>query len=346
MKEHSDAKYSLNHVTQIHRQAGSAFKPFVYAAVLENGTSPDTLVECGPYSYRLVTGEIWNPQGTGNCENGGKVNLYKGMAASINTVAARLVTNVTTPDKVVYIARRLGINSPLKAVPSIALGGGGEITPFEITSAFGAFAFRGYHIIPNYITKILDKNENVIFENKSSVKLNDVINRVTAIKLTRLMQGVIEGGTGWRVRQFFKNIEAAGKTGTTNDNGDAWFIGYTPELVAGIWVGFDDLRVKLGTFGDGGRAAAPIWGRLMAKIYNDPELQFKEKRFEFNVIDSTDSIYKQTYFSYFNNNKQKENLAGNSELSKIINMQGKKRYKNSYKFPALPGKKEEISGLN
>lgn len=285
MKEHSDSKYSLNHATQIRRQPGSSFKPFVYALVLEKGRRPDSLVECGPYSYELITGDIWNPGGS-RCEEGETISLSDALRRSINSVAARLVTQVTNPQAVVNLCRRCGIESPLHSVPAIALGGGGEVKPIELVSAFGTFAYDGYHVDPFFITKIEDHFGNILYEKKQSKSVRDALKKETTYKLTKMLQNVISGGTGWRVKQYFTGVDAAGKTGTTNENADTWFVGYTPELVAGAWVGFDDQRVTFGKYGEGGRASAPIWGRLMSKIYKDKDLPYKKRKFDFHVLDS------------------------------------------------------------
>lgn len=296
MRENPEARYSLNHAAQIKRQPGSAFKPFVYALAIQNGMTPEDMIECGPFTYRLTTGEVWSPRGTGGCDESGMVTLNTALRRSINTVAARLVTTATSPREVVDLVRRMGIESRLHAVPAISLGAGGEVSPYEMTTAYCAFANNGVHIEPYYISRIEDKNGNVFSERQRYPIVSDALRKDIANRLTYMMQGVIDGGTGWQVRNYFKGVEAAGKTGTTNDAADAWFIGYTPQLVAGIWVGFDDRRITfdcVGAEGYGGRAAAPVWGRLMAKIYSDPALPFKQTRFSFSHRDSSDAGVKE-----------------------------------------------------
>ncbi len=284
MKDNRDAKYSLNHVTQIRRQPGSSFKPFVYASALEEGLDPNAQIECGPYSYTMPSGEVWSPRGSGD---GGTVSLASALQRSINTVSARLITMHTTPQKVIDLARRVGIKSPLKAVPALSLGAGGELSPLEMTSAYSAFANEGIYHAPFYITKIEDQYGNVIYERKKYQVGTEAISPRIAQTMVKFMQGTIDGGTGYKVRQFFKNCEAAGKTGTTNDFADAWFVGYTPQLVAGIWVGFDDKRITFtGGYGYAGEAAAPLWGRLMQKIYENDFLPYKQKKFNFSRVDS------------------------------------------------------------
>ncbi len=280
-------RYSLNHVTQIKRQPGSAFKPFVYTAAVEAGLTADSLIESGPYSYLIPeTGAVWAPRGAS--KNGGPMPLRTALKFSTNTVAARLVTQVTTPGAVVDVCRRMGITSQLTAVPSIALGAV-EVSPIELVTAYIPFANQGVAVPPAYITKIEDRMGNVLYEARLPRGVHDAIGMGTANQMVSMMRGVVDGGTGSRVRRYFKG-EAAGKTGTTNDFADAWFVGYTPRLVAGVWTGFDDRRITFtGDYGQGGRAAAPVWGRLMGWISSDRSLAFREDHFPV-ASDSLDVI--------------------------------------------------------
>ncbi len=280
INENPYAKHSLNHATQIRRQPGSAFKPFVYTAVLTDTLEPNSLIECGPYSYVLPNGEVWTPQGFGNCEAGEKVTLYEALAKSINSVAARLITQYTTPLRVIEIAHRMGIESPLQNVPALALGAGGEVTPLEITNAFSTFAREGIRIQPKAIRYIQDNRGNIVIDYQRNEDLTDAISPKVAQTMIKMMMGVINFGTGYEVRKYLTNCESAGKTGTTNDFADAWFIGFTPQLCAGVWVGFDDRRITFtGGYGYAAKAAAPIWGRFMQKIYSDPSLPYKQRNF-------------------------------------------------------------------
>ncbi len=289
MLENRDAKYSLNHVTQIKRQPGSSFKPFVYASAIEQGMKPSDMIECGPFSYKLTTGETWSPSGSGNCEPGGKVNLFQALAASINTVAARLITEHTTPLKVIELAAKMGIRSNLTAVPALALGAGGDVNPFEMATAYGTFVNEGIYIEPYFIKSIEDQHGNFLFQKKRNTAVTEALKQTIAQQMIRLMMGVVDRGTASEIRKYFTGVDAAGKTGTTNDYADAWFVGYTPQLVAGVWVGFDDRRVTFtGGYGYAGKAAAPIWGKLMKKIYDDPEQPYKQRKFLF-ISDSTDT---------------------------------------------------------
>lgn len=281
MQLQAAARYSLNHATQIRRQPGSSFKPFVYASALESSESitPETLVESGPFSYQLDDGTVWAPQGSR--EGGGPIPLRTALKFSLNSVAARLVTETgyTNPQQVVDLCRKLGIQSKLSAVPSIALGTG-EVSPLEITSAYSAFGNQGILTTSGFITRIEDRMGNILYEAKPYERLRtEALSPRVSDYMVSMMRGVLDGGTASGIRKFYR-YDGAGKTGTTNDFADAWFVGFTPQLVSGVWVGFDDMRVRFtGDYGQGGRAAAPVWGRMMKKIYNDPSVRWKKHSF-------------------------------------------------------------------
>ncbi|MBX3043549.1 MAG: PBP1A family penicillin-binding protein [Candidatus Kapabacteria bacterium] len=291
MQEHRESKYSLNHAFQIKRQPGSAFKPFVYASALQKGMTPESMIECGPFSYLLQTGEVWEPKGTGNCETGEKTSLLNALRISINTVSARLITEVTNPRDVVNLSRKMGIQSVLAGVPALSLGAGGDLDPLELTSAYGTFANNGIYVPPYYISTIYDKHGTLIREKRKFVNMTEAMQPEIAAQMIFMMQRVVDAGTASRaIRSRFKDIQAAGKTGTTNDAADAWFVGFTPQLVCGVWLGFDDKRVTfdvLGSDGYGGRSAAPIWGILMDKIYSDMTLPYKQRMFSYTKKDDS-----------------------------------------------------------
>jgi penicillin-binding protein 1A len=269
----ASAGRGLNHVMQIRRQPGSAFKPIVYASALMNGMKPSSSISAGAVVHRLPSGEVWAPKGGGK---GGVMTLRQALKFSVNTVAARLITEKTTPAKVVQLSKEMGIKSPIPEYPSIALGAA-EITPLELTAAYCVFPNDGVYIEPVLVTKVEDRWGHVIFQ--SSPEMHDAVSPVVAHEMVDMMRGVVDGGTATSIRKWF-NYPAAGKTGTTQNFADAWFIGYTPELAAGVWVGFDDHRIRFtGWYGQGGKAAAPMWGRFMAKVYADDRLPYDKRDF-------------------------------------------------------------------
>ena len=266
-------KYGLNHVTQIQRQAGSSFKPFVYATAIDNGYSPAYNVSNDPLRV-VIGGKAWEPKGGGT---GGMVSLRTALQHSINVATVRVAMELAPIDQVIKLAHKMGITTQLPNVLSLALGVG-DVNPLEMTSAFGIFANEGIWVQPISILRIEDRNGVVIEDNLPESK--EVLSEGTAYIMADMMQDVVDGGTASIVRQWFHR-PAAGKTGTTQDFTDAWFVGYTPQLSAGVWVGFDDPRIKFGGwYGQGGRAAAPIWGRFMKAVYDDPNTTMPLAYFE------------------------------------------------------------------
>ena len=251
----------LNHVTGMKRQPGSSFKPFVYSTAMENGYYPAYTLLNQKFDYNG-----WSPGNSGDTYSGYETMRW-GLAHSVNVMTARMtISDIAPPRQVVKVAQRMGINSHLDPYPAIALGTS-EITPLEITSAYGTFPNGGIHIEPISILKIEDNNGIVIEEfNPEYVQ---AITSETASIMVNLMEGVVSSGTAVGVRNYFQ-YPAACKTGTTQDYSDAWFVGYTPELVAGVWVGFDDHRVKFTDwYGQGGKAALPIWAMFMERAYKE-----------------------------------------------------------------------------
>ena len=265
--ENQDFGRGLNHVTGIRRQPGSSFKPFVYATAIENGYFPATTVLNQQFDYNG-----WSPANAGN-EYSGYETLRWGLANSVNVIAGRLtISNMAPPFQVVKFAQRMGIKSHMDAYPSIALGTV-EVTPLEMVSAMGTFVNSGVHVDPVSILKIEDRNGVVVDEFvPESVQ---AISPQTSSIIVDMMSDVINYGTGAGVRRYFQ-YPAAGKTGTTQKFSDAWFVGVTPDLAAGVWVGFDDHRVKFTNwYGQGGRAALPIWAMFMEGAYKELKLPLK-----------------------------------------------------------------------
>jgi penicillin-binding protein 1A len=262
-------KYGLNHVTQIRRQVGSAFKPFVYTVAIDNGYPPTFELLNQPVTIMMPDGKSWRPSNSDGTF-GGKNTIREAIKMSINLIAVRAVEQKVAPiNQVIDYARRMGITAPLPPYESLALGAG-DVQPLEMAAAFGVFANHGVYVEPNAILRIEDKDGNIIEENLPAQR--EVISEETAFIMTSMLEGVVDGGTGSHVRDFFK-FPAAGKTGTTSEFADAWFVGFTPQLAAAVWVGFDNKIVRFKTWdGQGGRAAAPIWGRFMKYTYEDPNI--------------------------------------------------------------------------
>ena len=261
-------KYGLNHATQIRRQPGSAFKPFVYTVAIDNGYPPCFELLNQPVTIMMADGKRWAPENFDH-SIGGKFTLREGIKHSINLVAIRAIMEIAPVQQVIEYAHRMGIKSDLPPYESLAIGTG-EVQPLEITAAYGVFPNEGVYVEPISILKIEDKDGNTVEENQPTKR--EVLSPETSYLMTSMLEDNVNGGTGIRVRNYFSR-PAAGKTGTTQDFGDAWFIGFTPHITAGVWVGFDNKSVHFTTNdGQGGRAAAPIWGRFMKSVYDDPTI--------------------------------------------------------------------------
>lgn len=261
----------FNRATMAERQPGSAFKPFVFAAALESDYSPSSMIDDKP----LKIGD-WSPQNYNRTFNG-MVSLRYTAEQSLNVPTVKLAQEIGL-DKVIYYAKEMGISSLVMDGSSahndknfaITLGGLTRgVTPLELTSAYGTFANSGVHVAPVAIIKVLDRNGKIMEEARPETK--QVMKRSSAEELTSMLMGVVQRGTGTRA-----NIgrPAAGKTGTTSDYLDAWFVGYVPDLVCGVWVGCDD-NASLGGM-TGGTTPAVIWKAFMSKALNGtPVKQFE-----------------------------------------------------------------------
>ncbi|MCB0721542.1 MAG: PBP1A family penicillin-binding protein [Ignavibacteriae bacterium] len=256
-------KYGLNRVTQMKRQPGSSFKPFVYADAVNKGYSPGYMISNDPIRVNMG-GTIWSPKGGGT---GGMISMRLGLTKSINVIAVRTAMELAPIDEVIPLAHDMGIKSELPNFLSLSLGAG-EVTPLEMTNAYATFANDGIWVEPIAIKRIEDRHGNLIEEFLPDTR--EVLSEGVAYIMSDMMEDVINEGTATSVRNYFHR-PAAGKTGTSQNHTDAWFIGFTPQYVAGVWVGFDDARIKMGSFGQGGVAAAPIWGRFMKYLYDEME---------------------------------------------------------------------------
>jgi len=251
-------KSQFNRAMQSKRNAGSAFKPIIYAAALDKGFTPATIIEDAEVEYPDGAGGTWKPKNYDNTFRG-PVTMREALTYSINIVSVKIMEQIGAQYAADY-AKKLGFVSPIPANLALALGAA-SVSPFELTAAYTVFANKGLLTQQNFITKVADADGTVLQEIPPSVPV-PVISPETAYVITNLMQSVVASGTGHRASLIGRPV--AGKTGTTNDSKDAWFIGYIPQLVTGVWVGYDQER-SLGAGGSGGQAAAPIWGDFMQK---------------------------------------------------------------------------------
>lgn len=290
--------FKYDHVKQGKRQVGSTFKPFVYATAIREGYSPCYEVPKVPTTFQKGTfnlQEDYTPHDPGR-DYGYMVSLKWGLANSVNTVTAWVMKQFG-PEAVIKLARDLGIESPMEPVVSQCFGVA-DLSLLEITSANATFANMGVHIKPVYVVRIEDKNGNPIFQMQPQTK--EAMDERTAYTMLSLMEGTIDGvynkhtgkktGTAQRLRSdspdrgydgFDRSIKIAGKTGTTQNQSDGWFIGLTPDLVTGVWVGAEDRSVHFRSLslGMGTNMALPIWGYYMKAAYGDPELNISQENF-------------------------------------------------------------------
>jgi penicillin-binding protein 1A len=273
--------FKYDHVKVSKRQVGSTFKPFVYALAIQEGYSPCHQVPNVKTCIRTESGVDWCPDNSDgpNDKNIGKmITLKKALALSINYVTAWVMKQYG-PRAVVNLAHRLGITADIPEVPSICLGTA-DISVYEMVAANSTFANKGTYIQPTFITRIEDKNGKVLEE--FIPNSDEVFSEEKAYAMIQLMRGVVDGGTGSRLRFRHKlTNQIAGKTGTTQQNADGWFMGLTPELVAGVWVGGEDRSIHFNSMveGQGASMALPIWGRFFSLIYADPKLKVSKGDF-------------------------------------------------------------------
>ena len=249
----------FNRATQSRRQPGSAFKPLIYSAALDRGMNPVTIIMDSPYvSSPNAAGEVWKPQNYKN-KFYGPTLIRTGLTKSRNVITVKILNRIGI-DYAIRYARNMGIESYLTPNLSLALGSSG-VSLMELTRSYAAFANGGVLVKPFFVKRVLDRGGNVIEENQPETAT--VISKETAFVMTDMLKAVVSEGTGWRVRALKRPV--AGKTGTTNDLRDAWFMGYTPGLATGVWVGYDDSR-EMGKGETGSRAASPIWLNFMQEI--------------------------------------------------------------------------------
>jgi penicillin-binding protein 1A len=272
--------FKFDHVKVGRRQVGSTFKPFVYALAIQEGYSPCYQVPNVRTCITTPDGKEWCPDNSDGEKGTGKmITLRKALAGSVNYVSAFLIKRFG-PEAVINLVRRMGITAPIDAVPSICLGTP-DISVFEMVAANATFANKGTYIQPTFITRIEDKNGKVLEEFIPTT--DEVFSEQNAFAIIQLMRGVVDYGTGSRLRgRFNLRNEIAGKTGTTQNNADGWFMGLTPELVAGCWTGGEERSVHFNSTneGQGASMALPIWGKFFQKIYADKSLKMTKAGFK------------------------------------------------------------------
>ena len=253
-----DSEY--NRALYAQRQPGSAFKPFVYAAAFESGYSPTYRLIDQPLRMVLSRRNVWEPKNYDGSYSGA-VSLRDALTHSKNVPTIRLANEIGI-SHVIDVARQMGLRGRIPAVPSVVLGTA-EVTPLDLTATFAAFATLGERPTPRFVTKVVDGNGVELWSQPSEMP-RQVLDPAVAFMTVSLMEDVVNRGTAASVRAVGYRQPAAGKTGTTNDAGDIWFIGFTPDLVGGIWIGFDRRKTILAR-ATGGELAAPVWGRVMRR---------------------------------------------------------------------------------
>lgn len=260
--------FKYDHVRS-RRQVGSTFKPFVYAAALEKGMSPCTYFANEQAVYPEY--DNWSPRNA-NGQYGGEYSMRGALAQSVNTISAQLIME-TGVDRTVALAKRMGIQQDLPQVPSLALGTA-DLSLLEMVSAYASFSNGGYTATPVYINRIEDRNGRVLRQHHSGNNARRVLSRENAAIMLHLLQGVVEEGSAAKLRtQYGLNMDIAGKTGTSQEHADGWFIGITPDLVTGVWVGAESPKVRFRTLteGQGSRTALPVWGEFMRRVAQDKQ---------------------------------------------------------------------------
>jgi len=273
--------FKFDHVKQAKRQPGSTFKPFVYAAAIENGYSPCYSVIDQPVEVNIPGQPAWTPKNADGKFSYEKMTIRRAMAQSVNSVTAFMMKKLG-PKVVVETAHRLGITSDLEEVPALALGTA-DVSVYEMVGAMATFVNKGEHIVPFYIERIEDKNGNVL--QQFTPKKRPAMSEEHAYLMVYMMRGGFEESRGtsqgvpWTLRD--QGNELGGKTGTTQNASDGWYMGMSKDLVSGVWVGGDDRAIHFRSWvsGQGGQTARPIWVRYMAKVYADPTLGYTKGPF-------------------------------------------------------------------
>lgn len=259
------AHSQFDRVVQARRQPGSAFKPFVYAAALADGWALSQPLLDKPLKVKISQGQFWQPKNFSNRYEG-RITMRDALVRSKNVPTVRLAEAVGL-QQITEMAHKAGIEEPIAAVPSMPLGTV-AVSPLELTSAYSGFASLGQAVEPRLILRVEDEKGKVLW--RSQPNRHEVLDPGVAYLVTNVLSESIVSGTGNLIQQTGLKAPAAGKTGTTNEGADAWFVGYTPEIVGGVWIGFDKPRPILAD-ATGGRLAAPAWGRILARVYQNPK---------------------------------------------------------------------------
>jgi penicillin-binding protein 1A len=267
------------------RQVGSTFKPLVYARGLDdNKLEPCEIESTGPVIVEYGNGKEWSPSNSSKVPE--TVTFYEGLQKSINTVTARVMKRLgpNSADIVKQTASKMGIDdSKFQPYPSICLGTM-DVSVFEMVSAYGTFVNKGTWVEPIFITKIEDKNGNILAD--FTPKKDEALRKQTAYTICKMLEKVtMAGGTGSRLRRNYKlpnNVSIGGKTGTTQNNSDGWFMGITPNLVSGCWVGAEERNVHFSNtaYGQGANMALPIFGEFMEQVFSDETIYLGRGKFE------------------------------------------------------------------
>lgn len=272
--------FQYDQVSMGRRQVGSTFKPFVYTLAMQEGDySPCSRVPNVQQTVELQTGDIWEPRNSSRFKENEMVTLKEALANSINWISAFLIKRYP-PQAVITMIRKMGVTAPMDPVPAISLGTP-DISLYEMVGAMNTYANKGVYIEPMFVTRIEDKHGNVI--SRFIPRTQEAMSEETAYLMLELMKGVVESGTGIRLRFRYQLLNPiAGKTGTTQSNSDGWFMGITPDLTTGVWAGGEDRSVRFRdmSLGQGANMALPIWALYMQKIYADTTLSISIGDFE------------------------------------------------------------------
>ncbi|MDY5969940.1 MAG: transglycosylase domain-containing protein [Bacteroidales bacterium] len=277
--------FKYDNVKQSARQVGSTFKPFVYTMAIQDlGLYPCTEVPNSEVCFENWNGSDWCPKNSTNARENEMVTLKWALANSVNWVSAYLMKQ-GSPEQVISIARKMGVTSPIEAVPSICVGVP-EITVYEMAGAMATFANKGEYVQPIFITRIEDNKGMIVDRFPEEQKHQEAISEQTAYMMLALMKGVVQSGTGVRLNYKYHldkySTAIAGKTGTTQNNSDCWFVGITPKLATAIWTGGElrSIHFRNMTYGQGASMALPIFGYFMQKVFEDKSLNFYRGGFE------------------------------------------------------------------